>query len=189
MATRISKTAPRRTTGRASGEAAQAMADALALDAGTGQTLLAAPWNASRHLLGLIERLQQMQLQALHVTDSPVGPVVAEAGGNRGLEDLFGLPITLAAQQFASMARLSSECLGDLLDVEREWLEQAESATAEMARDWLSSQGRMTAPSTRAALELPLSTSPIGLFNNAQAALVEMAKLWVDAVNHDVQHA
>ena len=112
----VLKTAPRRTT-----EATQALADALALDAGTAQTLLAAPWNASRHLLGLIERLQQMQLQALHGTDSPVGPVVAEAGGNRGLEDLFGLPITLAAQQFASMSRLSSECLGDLLDVEREW--------------------------------------------------------------------
>ena len=57
----VLKTAPRRTT-----EATQALADALALDAGTAQTLLAAPWNASLHLLGLIERLQQMQLQALH---------------------------------------------------------------------------------------------------------------------------
>jgi len=87
------------------------------------------------------------------------------------------------------MSRLASECLGDVLDVERQWLEQMEAATGEMARDWLSSHGWLTAPSTRAALELPQGTSPLGLFNNTQAALAEMARIWVDAVEHDVQHA
>lgn len=142
---------------------------------------------ASVSLLRVFERLQQAQVQSLHGTDSPLGPVVAEDDGSRGLEDLLGLPVSFVAEQFSIMARLSSECLGDVLDVERQWLEQVEAATAQMTRDWLSSHGWLTAPSTRAALELPLSASPLGLFNNTQAALVEIAKIWVDAAEHDVQ--
>jgi hypothetical protein len=177
----------RNATGEARGKVAQAPVAAIPFDTELVHGLFDGPLKAWLHMLRLTEQLQQMQVQALHGTDSPLGPIVAETDGRRGLEDLFGLPVTLAAEQAALTARLSSECLSDLLDVEREWFQQVESASAEIAREWLSRQGWLTNPGTRAALEMPHSLSSIGLFNNTQAALAEIAKIWVDAAEHDVQ--
>jgi hypothetical protein len=164
-----------------------AAANAGAYDTEVPRTWIDASFNASLNMLRGIEQMQRQQVQALKNMDpSPAGD---SDGAAAGIQELIGMQIAAAAEQFANLAQFSTQMLTALLDVERQWVEQMEASTADMARGWLATNGTLTAPTTKAALELPTDTSPIGLFNNAQAAMAEMTKVWVEALTHDVQRA
>jgi len=166
---------------------ADAANEASALGNDAARTMFDASMNASRNVLRFFEQMQQSQAQALKSLDQrPAGAATAEGDG---LQDLFGLQVAMAAEQFTSMAQLSNQMFASVLDIERQWFEQMQAGAAELARGWLQSNEALASPATRRALEVPPDTSPIGLFNNAQAAFAEMTKVWLDAVSHDVQHA
>ena len=78
------------------------------------------------------------------------------------LQQLWGQQMTLAAEQFTSMAQIYTQMLSSLLDVERQWLEQWESSAANLARGWLD----------RGGAPLPWT---------------ELTRVWIDAVNHDIR--
>ena len=132
---KAARTTVRRSTGEAPRKVSLADPDAVPFDKAAVSPLLDAPMSASLCLLLCIEELRQMQLQALQEAGSVIGRASAETGGPRGLGDLFGLPAALTTGQVAAMARLSLECLGDLLELQRRWLEQVASTTARMAHD------------------------------------------------------
>jgi hypothetical protein len=191
---RTSKAAKTTTSSRRSSSGAAASASAVdaaneasALGSDAARTMFDASMNASLNVLRFIEQMQQSQAQALKSLDQR--PAAASASEGDGLQDLLGQQMTFAAEQFTSMAQLSTQVFAGVLDLERQWLEQMQAGAAELARGWLQSNAALTSPATRRALEMPADTSPIGLFNNAQAAFAEMTKVWIDAVNHDVQHA
>src|SRR5207237_8776784 len=124
--------------------------------------------NASLNMLRYFEQMQQSQAQALKHAE-PVKAVAANDEAVNGLQDLSGMQVTFAAGQLASMAQLSNQVFASVLDIERQWIEQWQVGAAEVARGWIASNGSLASPATRRALELPTDTSPIGLFNNAQA--------------------
>ena len=188
---RTSKPATAKTTRRAPAAEAepQPEVDAAATDPfDAARTIIDNSMNASLNMLRFFEQMQQSQAQALNAGE-PVKPAVDSDEAVSGLQDLIGLQVTYAAEQFANMAQLSNQMFASVLDIERKWLEQWQSGAADFARSWIASNGALASPATRRALELPTDTSPIGLFNNAQAAIAEMTKVWLDAVTHDAQHA
>ena len=187
---RTSKTATAKTPRRAPAAAAEPpAADAAVVDPfDAARTMIDNSMNASLSMLRMFEQMQQSQAQALKGIE-PAKPVAANDEGVNGLQDLIGLQVTFAAEQFANMAQLSNQMFASVLDIERQWLEQWQSGAADLARGWIASNGALASPATRRALELPTDTSPIGLFNNTQAAIAEMTKVWLDAVTHDTQHA
>jgi len=187
---RTSKPATAKTPRRAPAAAAEPpAADAAVVDPfDAARTMIDNSMNASLSMLRMFEQMQQSQAQALKGIE-PAKPVAANDEGVNGLQDLIGLQVTFAAEQFANMAQLSNQMFASVLDIERQWLEQWQSGAADLARGWIASNGALASPATRRALELPTDTSPIGLFNNTQAAIAEMTKVWLDAVTHDTQHA
>lgn len=188
---RTSKPATAKTPRRAPAAKAapKPVTDVVAVDPfDAARTMIDNSMNASMNMLRVFEQMQQSQAQALKHAE-PVKPVAANDEAVNGLQDLIGLQVTFAAEQFANMAQLSNQMFANVLDMERQWLEQWQSGAADLARGWISSNGALASPATRRALEMPTDTSPIGLFNNAQAALAEMTKVWLDAVTHDTQRA
>ena len=188
---RTSKPATAKTTRHAPAAVAepQPVVDAAATDPfDAARTIIDNSMNASLNMLRFFEQMQQSQAQALKANE-PVKPAGDSDEAVSGLQDLIGLQVTFAAEQFTNMAQLSNQMFASVLDFERKWLEQWQSGAADFARSWIASNGALASPATRRALEMPTDTSPIGLFNNAQAALAEMTKVWLDAVTHDTQHA
>jgi hypothetical protein len=188
---RTSKPATAKTARRTPASAAEpkpATDAAVADPFDAARTMIDNSMNASLNMLRFFEQMQQQQAQALRGVE-PAKPAAANDEAVNGLQDLIGLQVTFAAEQFANMAQLSNQMFASVLDVERQWLEQWQSGAADLARGWIASNGALASPATRRALELPTDTSPIGLFNNTQAAFAEMTKVWLDAVSHDVQRA
>ncbi|HEV8314746.1 MAG TPA: hypothetical protein VGQ23_16915 [Burkholderiaceae bacterium] len=190
---RTSKPATAKTARRTPASAAEpkpATDAAVADPFDAARTMIDNSMNASLSMLRMFEQMQQQQAQALKGVE-PAKPAKLAANDEavNGLQDLIGLQVTFAAEQFANMAQLSNQMFASVLDVERQWLEQWQSGAADLARGWIASNGALASPATRRALELPTDTSPIGLFNNTQAAFAEMTKVWLDAVTHDTQHA
>ena len=95
-------------------------------------------------------------------TSSPAAAVV-NGDAAPEMHQLWGQQMTLAAEQFTSMAQIYNQMLSSLLDAERQWLEQWESSAADAARGWLE----------RGAAPAPWS---------------ELTRVWIDAINHDLRH-
>ena len=97
-------------------------------------------------------------------TSSPAA-AVAHGNGDAAPEfqQLWGQQMSLAAEQFTSLAQIYNQMLSSLLDVERQWLEQWESSAADAARNWLA--GGVAPP-----------------------AWAELTRVWINAVGHDLRH-
>ena len=103
-------------------------------------------------------------------------------------QQLAGLPIGLAAEQAARWAQLSSQVTANLLDVQAAWFKQVEAVATQLMSPLFARNGRI-APlgSAQDIVEPPQANGPMDLLWSAQKIWSESAKVWLQAMSHDLQ--
>jgi len=102
-------------------------------------------------------------------------------------QQLAGAPIGLAAEQLTRWMQLSNQLAASLLDVQAAWLKEVEAAAAQMLAPLVSRDGRITFGSAQDLVEPPGPNGPMQALWSAQRLWSESAKVWLNAVSHDLQ--
>ena len=105
-------------------------------------------------------------------------------------QQLAGLPIGVAAEQAARWAQLSTQFTTSLLDVQTAWFKQFESVATQLMGPLFARDGRL-APlgSAQDIVEPPAPNGPMQVWWSAQKMWSESAKVWLNAMSHDLQDA
>jgi len=103
---------------------------------------------------------------------------------------LAGLPIGVAAEQAARWAQLSNQFTASLLDVQAAWFKQLEAVATQLMSPLFAHDGRL-APlgSAQDIVEPPAPNGPMQVWWSAQKMWSESAKVWLNAMSHDLQDA
>ena len=102
-------------------------------------------------------------------------------------QQMAGLPIGFAAEQAARWAQLSSQVTASLLDIQATWFKDFETVAAKLMTPWFTHDGRIAFGSAQELLEPPDSNGAIPLLSSAQRMWSESAKVWLNAISHDLQ--
>jgi hypothetical protein len=154
------------------------------------QAWLDASARASDYLQRFMQGWQQAQVRTLQGMGHDAEAAAEEAGRATGVQDLLGLQVAYATEEWARMMQFSSQMLASLLDVQAQWTRDMEAG----AGAWL--QGALPSGTPTAAPVLPLLPDllrpprAMGLVEAAQAAQAAWAgttKAWLDAINHDLE--
>jgi hypothetical protein len=102
-------------------------------------------------------------------------------------QQLTGLPIGLAAEQATRWAQLSTQLTAGLLDVQAAWLKEVESMATRMIGPLFARDGRIALGSAQDIVEPPEPNGPMQMLWSAQRIWSESAKVWLQAMSHDLQ--
>ena len=104
-------------------------------------------------------------------------------------QQLAGLPIGIAAEQAARWAQLSTQVAANLLDVQAAWFKQVEVIATQWMSPLFARDGRI-APlgSAQDIVEPPGPDGPMQMLWSAQKIWSESAKVWLQAMSHDLQN-
>jgi hypothetical protein len=154
------------------------------------QAWLDASARTSDYLQRFMQGWQQAQARTLQNMGHDAEAAAEEAGRATGVQDLLGLQVAYATEEWARMMQFSSQMLASLLDVQAQWTRDMEAG----AGAWLqgSLQGGMptAAPVLPTLPDLLRPPGAMGLVEVAQAAQAAWAgttKAWLDAINHDLE--
>jgi hypothetical protein len=100
---------------------------------------------------------------------------------------LAGVPIGFAAEQAAHWAQLSAQVTGSLLDVQAAWFKDVEIVLARWMTPWFTRDGRIAFSSAQDLVEPPGANGPAQMLWSAQKVWSESAKVWLNAMSHDLQ--
>jgi len=105
-------------------------------------------------------------------------------------QQLAGLPMGVAAEQVTRWAQLSTQFTASLLDVQAAWFKQFESVATQLMSPLFARDGHL-APlgSAQDIVEPPGPNGPMQLLWSAQKMWSESAKVWLNAMSHDLQDA
>lgn len=133
------------------------------------------------------EQVQRMGQQALKsfATDAEVeGEAVQRASTP---QQWAGLPFGFAAEQAARWAQLSSQMTASLLDVQSTLFKDLEAVTSQLMAPWFTHNGRIAFASAQDLVEPPENAGPLPMLWSAQKIWSESAKVWLNAMSHDLQ--
>ncbi|HTP73655.1 MAG TPA: hypothetical protein VML58_15655 [Burkholderiaceae bacterium] len=102
-------------------------------------------------------------------------------------QQLAGVPIGMAAEQLAGWAQWSTQLAASLLDVQAAWLKEFESVASQMLSPLFSRDGRIAFASAQDIVEPPAPDDPMQALRSAQKLWSESAKVWLNAMSHDLQ--
>jgi hypothetical protein len=102
-------------------------------------------------------------------------------------KQLAGLPIGFAAEQATRWAQLSTQLTAGLLDVQAAWLREVESVATQMIGPLFARDGRIAMGSAQDIVEPPEPNGPMQAVWSAQRIWSESAKVWLQAMSHDLQ--
>ena len=102
-------------------------------------------------------------------------------------QQLAGAPIGLAAEQVARWMQLSNQLTASLLDMQAAWFKEVEAATAQLLAPLVSRDGRIAFGSAQDIVEPPGPNGPMQALWSAQKLWSESAKVWLNAMSHDLQ--
>jgi hypothetical protein len=101
---------------------------------------------------------------------------------------LAGLPIGFAAEQATRWAQLSTQLAAGLLDVQAAWLKEMESVATQILGPLFARDGRIAAlGSAQDIVEPPEPNGPMQMLLSTQRIWSESAKVWLQAMSHDLQ--
>lgn len=98
-----------------------------------------------------------------------------------------GLPAGLAAEQAARWAQLSSQVAASLLDVQATLFKDLEAVASQLMTPWFTHNGRIELGSAQDIVEPPEQAGPMPMLWSAQRIWSESAKVWLNAMSHDLQ--
>jgi hypothetical protein len=99
----------------------------------------------------------------------------------------IGLPLEAMAEQSARWLQLSTQVTASLLDVQSAWFRDVEAATAQWMTPWVARDGRAVIASAQKLVEPPSEAGPAQVWQSAQRIWSESAKVWLNAMSHDLQ--
>ena len=102
-------------------------------------------------------------------------------------QQMAGLPIGFAAEQVTRWAQLSSQMAASMLDMQTAWFKDFEAVAAKLMTPWFTHDGRIAFGSAQELLEPPEPDGPMPLLRSAQRMWSESAKVWLNAISHDLQ--
>jgi hypothetical protein len=114
---------------------------------------------ASTHVQQLMQQMQQAQAQTLTAMGHDAGTAIDEAEAATRPQDVVGVQMAFAAEEYARMAQASLRVLAGLLDAQTQWMKEAEASLGQLLS--------------------------ITLDGNAPWSAV--AKAWLDGIGHDLQ--
>ena len=100
---------------------------------------------------------------------------------------LAGVPAGAAAEQFARWTQLSSELTASLLDVQAAWFKELEAVAMQVLGPLFARDGRIMFGSAQDIVEPPGPNGPLQALWSAQKIWSESAKVWLQAMSHDLQ--
>jgi hypothetical protein len=98
-----------------------------------------------------------------------------------------GLPAGFAAEQAARWAQLSSQVAANLLDVQATLFKNFEAVASHWMAPWFTHNGRIAFGSAQDIVEPPEQAGPMPMLQSAQRIWSESAKVWLNAMSHDLQ--
>jgi hypothetical protein len=102
-------------------------------------------------------------------------------------QQLAGAPIGFAAEQATRWAQLSSQVTASLLDVQAAWFKEVESIASHWMSPLFTRDGRIALGSAQDLIEPPGPNGPMQWLGSAQKIWSESAKVWLQAMSHDLQ--
>jgi len=99
-----------------------------------------------------------------------------------------GLPAGAAAEQAARWAQLSSQVTASLLDVQAALFKDLEAMASQLMAPWFTHNGRIAFGSAQDIVEPPEPAGPMPMLWSAQRIWTESAKVWLNAMSHDLQN-
>jgi hypothetical protein len=100
-----------------------------------------------------------------------------------------GLPLEFAAEGVTRWIQLSVQLMSGLLDMQARWVQETEAFAAATLRPWLGGDRIIRIAPVDALLEPPPQATTAQLLQSAQQAWSESAKVWLNALSHDLQDA
>jgi len=104
-------------------------------------------------------------------------------------QQLAGAPIGFNAEQVTRWAQLSNQLAASLLDVQAAWFKEVEAAFAQWLAPLVASNGRVAFGSAQDLVDPPDPAAPMQALWSAQQLWTESAKVWLNALSHDLQSA
>jgi hypothetical protein len=84
-------------------------------------------------------------------------------------------------------AQLSTQLTAGLLDLQAAWLKEVESVATQMIGPLFARDGRIVLGSAQDIVEPPEPNGPMQMLLSTQRIWSESAKVWLDAMSHDLQ--
>jgi hypothetical protein len=131
-----------------------------------------------------MQRMSQQALQAFAHDAEVEGEAVQHASTP---QQWAGLPMGVAAEQAARWAQLSSQMTASLLDVQATLFKDFEAIATQLMAPWLTQDGRIAFGSAQDLVEPPGQAGPMPMLWAAQRMWSESAKVWLNAMSHDLQ--
>ncbi|MCG3188375.1 MAG: hypothetical protein LKCHEGNO_00360 [Burkholderiaceae bacterium] len=104
-------------------------------------------------------------------------------------QQLAGAPIGFNAEQVTRWAQLSNQLAASLLDVQAAWFREVEAAVAQWLAPFVTRDGRIAFGSAQDLVDPPDSAAPMQALWSAHKLWSESAKVWLNAMSHDLQGA
>ncbi|HEX6020202.1 MAG TPA: hypothetical protein VFZ28_19060 [Burkholderiaceae bacterium] len=102
-------------------------------------------------------------------------------------QQLAGAPLGFNAEQVTRWAQLSNQLAASLLDVQAAWFKEVEAATSQWLAPLVTSDGRIAFGSAQDLVDPPEPAAPMQAWWSAQQWWTESAKVWLNAMSHDLQ--
>jgi len=165
----------------------ESMQPGLPFDAMSGAALLQAPVRLAAvwsDFAGHLQRAGQQAWQGWQRDTEAANDEAARAGPS---QQAAGLPMAFAAEQVARWTQLSMQVATSLFDVQTGLFKDLEAVCAQSMAPWVARNGRLATASAQDLIEPPVDAGPAQIWWTAQRMWSESARVWLNAVSHDLQ--
>jgi len=140
---------------------------------------VSASLSASQGLLRFLDQVHQLNAQTLQDLSASLNAAMADARRASDLQELLTLQADWASTQVARTAQNCGDFVARWLDAETQFIEQAQDEAARVSHRVL---GAGTATLPQPAVLTPGDATPLAMLGDAQNAMTEMTRQWVEMV-------
>jgi hypothetical protein len=160
----------------------------MPFDTVPGAALLQAPARLAAVWSDFAGHLQRAGQQAWQGWQRDTETANDEAARASAPQQAMGLPLEFAAEQVARWTQLSMQVATSLLDVQTGLFKDLEAVCTQSMAPWVGGNGALVAKaSAQDAVEPPLEGGPAQIWWTAQRVWSESARVWLNAMSHDLQ--
>jgi hypothetical protein len=152
-----------------------------------GAALLQAPVRLASVWSDFAGHLQRVGQQAWQGWQRDTNAANDEATPAGTPQPAVGLPMAFAAEQVARWTQLSMQAATSLFDVQTGLFKDLEAVCAQSMAPWVARNGRLATASAQDLVQPPVDAGPAQVWWTAQRMWSESARVWLNAVSHDLQ--
>jgi hypothetical protein len=154
---------------------------------GASGAVLQAPLRLAAVWSDFAGQLQRANKQAWQGWQRDTEAATDEAQRAASPQQAAGLPLQFAVEQAARWTQLSTQMTASLLDVQTNWFKSIEALCTQWMTPLLAREGRIAFGSAQDLVEPPAQAGPAPIWWTAQRLWSESAKVWLNAMSHDLQ--